>query len=243
MYNRFDSDCNNYVQFPIESVIFHQSVTEEITDGGTTSLHVYVYVVLPEAIARSPFRMTEYVIPQNTLQIIVSENVKTISAIVRDAVHIATHSLDNAWKQLAISLLVIMLVFVASIIIAVIVSKVHKELEKIKERNKIYPAGMVRRVSTARTLPSICASTVYSTPPSTSNDKHRQSPDSCSLIAISEEGSSTVGHTSTSTGSGQVRNPPSHWSRYSIIRRLMLFSAKHNRSRPSTSNEMNELTQ
>ena len=226
--------------FPIESVVLHQSITEDTTDG-TSALHVHVYVVLPEGIARSPFRETEYVIPQNTLQIIVSENVKAIGAIVRDAVHITTQSFANPWKQLAITLLVIILVFGSLILVAVIATKVYKELEKIKERNKVYPADMVRRVSTARTLPSTCTSVAYSTPPSTSSGPHRQSPDSCSMIALSEEGSSTVGRASTSTRSGRLRSPPSHWSRYSIIRRLITFSAKQEENRMSIINDSNEM--
>ena len=237
MLFRSGSYCNKYVAFPIESVIIDQQLIEQESDGDS-QLSVYLYVVLPVGVARSLSRETDYVVPQNTLKEIISKNSKTIGAIVRDAVHITLTSDSIFWKQLATSLLVIILLLGTIVFVAMIFTKIYKELQKVKEKNRIYPMEMSIRPPTVRTHPSTitsmssvsCSNMMIGnnfTPPSTSTGPHNRSPDSCSMINVSEGASSTIGHFSR-TGSGG--NPQSRWSRRSILRRLMILSARRDRA-------------
>ena len=212
----------------------------EQESDGDSQLSVYLYVVLPVGVARSLSRETDYVVPQNTLQEIISKNSKTIGAIVRDAVRITLISDSRFWKQLATSLLVIILLLGTVVFVAMVFTKVYKELQKVKERNKIYPMEMSIRPPAVRTHPSTianmssvsCSNGMIGsnfTPPSTSTGPHNRSPDSCSMINVSEGASSTIGHAGTSrTGSGG--NPQSRWSRSSILRRLVILSARRDRA-------------
>ena len=234
--------------FTPESVVLHKYFNENRTDE-TSSLQVYIYVLLPEGAVRSPFRKTDYVIPQDTLDVIVVENRNTIGAMVRDTIHSTVHSFSDAWRQLAISLIVIVLVVGTLVLFAVIANKIHKE--HLKRKGLVFLLKGSRTVSSANPPHSavltrtLIASSPYSnlastsssltsstlTPPSTSGARHHTPSDSCSLMAVSD-GSSSAGHGSSSTGSCMhVTNPIPTWSRKSITQRLTAYSSWQERSR------------
>ena len=138
-------------------------------------LQISLYVKLPHDAVKSPFRQTNYVIPQTALNAIVQNKKDIISALVSDTVGNITILYGLIWKELAISLLVIFIIVFGVIITAVTVTYVHK---RYKMKSKTSPSVQ----------PIQCDQTkvIFLTPQSA-----KSSSDGCSLMNVSEDISGT----------------------------------------------------
>lgn len=199
--NYFSSDaswdkngCLSYDVFNTSNVIVHPTLTET-TVGDMTILKLYIYVQLPNGAIKSPFRETEYVIPKDTLGIIVKNNNDLIGAIVRDTVNDFLMILNTGWKQASIALIVILtiLLFIGTITFAII--QTHKwylwkrDRTVIFNSNKLQPSldHKERQQEEVQTT-SFTRCSYSMTPPSMIST--RPTPDGQSLVNLSASSSS-----------------------------------------------------
>lgn len=228
-------------------VVLHEQLTEEQQADSVHSLHIRFYVLLPSGIARALRRKTDYVIPQNTVDTIITDNHKTISVMVRDSISESPQAIATAWKQLAIGLVVVVLVLSTCIFFAVVSTKLYKKIKNVKNKSMVHPMEMGtqrRRITTPAvssvstgggTISGSTINTSIMTVPSSSSGHsssgRRHSPLSeTSSFATS----STMGN--ASNNSSNDNNPNPHVSssriRQTLLQRLKMTSAKqHNHTR------------
>ena len=175
-------DCDEYIHFSSVDVVIHHSLAEE-TEDDVTKLYIYIYVILPEGVVRSPFRDTEYVIPRDTLKVIVTDNRDSIGALIRDAVYEVRYPLSEAWKELAISLLVILLVITSVVLLVAIATHVYKHCI-LNRKNAVIPF-QIEKTWAMRTCHNQNLS--VNSPSSSNSSHHHPTHDGCSLMNVSSD--------------------------------------------------------
>lgn len=189
----WSNGCVQYLSFKSSDVVINQTPFES-TNGNLTELHIAMFVKLPHNALKSPFRQTNYVVPQESLKIIIQDNKDIIGALIRDTVSNITILYSLIWKELAISLLVTFAIIFSMVTIAVLTTYAYKNYKKKPRRFKFKTTPMEAQVhrdpSVTKTKLASPTSTTRSNPSSA-----KSSSDGCSLINVSE-GSSQVGSNS-----------------------------------------------
>ena len=90
--------------FSEQNVILNLEQPKEYTLNGVKCLNVTFYVTLPDGAQKSNYRLTDHVIPGNTLTMLLEEDESAITAQVRDSVappltrRESTRHQNGAWK-------------------------------------------------------------------------------------------------------------------------------------------------
>ena len=145
----------------------------QVIRGNSSKIHISLYILLPQSAVKAPFRATDYVVPQNTLNRISHDNKVPINAIVRDGVKESLLQVaKDLWKPVALTFLSII---GAAFLLAVLTTFFHRKYSYNKRgRLSVLDSNdTVQEIS-----PPIKATTVAATTPS----------DGCSLINVSENG-------------------------------------------------------